>query len=88
MENVVLNKIYRDRHAVKDGSDHPQFEDALSMVGKRRLDNLHMLLLYVIKNNIQGDFIETGAWRGGTCLFAAAVFDTYRQFHRRKVFIA
>jgi hypothetical protein len=44
------------------------------MVGQRRLDNVHDILQAVLKDDIRGDFIETGIWRGGVALFAAAFF--------------
>ncbi len=42
---------------------------AHTMIGLKRLDNLQYCTEDVIKNNIEGDFIETGVWRGGTCIF-------------------
>lgn len=44
------------------------------MVGQRRLDNVHDILQAVLQDDIRGDFIETGIWRGGVALFAAAFF--------------
>lgn len=44
------------------------------MVGQRRLDNVHDILQAVLRDDIRGDFIETGIWRGGVALFAAALF--------------
>lgn len=58
-----------------------------TMVGRRRLDNVHFLLEEVIRTGVPGDFIETGAWRGGTCMLAEAVFLAYNQLSRR-VFVA
>jgi O-methyltransferase len=41
----------------------------------------------VIHNSIAGDFIECGVWRGGTSMFARAVFMAYEQ-RERKVILA
>ncbi len=38
---------------------------AHSMIGRLRMDNLQMCMDTVLKDNIEGDFIETGVWRGG-----------------------
>jgi len=31
----------------------------------------------VIENNVAGDFVETGVWRGGACIFARAIMKSY-----------
>ncbi|MFB9990193.1 TylF/MycF family methyltransferase [Bacillus benzoevorans] len=42
---------------------------AHSMIGRMRMDNLQMCMQSVLQENIEGDFIETGVWRGGSCIF-------------------
>ena len=42
------------------------------MVGKLRLDNVQYCIQSIVENNIPGDIIETGAWRGGTTIFMRA----------------
>ncbi len=42
--------------------------------GLLRMDNIQQLLDDVIKNDILGDFVECGVWRGGASLFARAYF--------------
>jgi O-methyltransferase len=66
------------------GMDWP--ERAHTMVGIKRLDNLHQSLDYVRENSIPGDFIETGVWRGGASIFIKFYNDLYEM--RRKVFVA
>jgi len=44
-----------------------------TMTGWARIDNIRMLLTDVIRNSIEGDYIETGVWRGGASVFARAV---------------
>ena len=46
---------------------------AHTMVGMRRLSNIQTCLETVIDENIPGDVIETGVWRGGTCIFMKAI---------------
>ena len=43
------------------------------MLPKSRFDNLEYCINDVIKNNIPGDLIETGVWRGGATIFMRAV---------------
>ncbi|QGZ96533.1 class I SAM-dependent methyltransferase [Terricaulis silvestris] len=60
---------------------------AQSMMGRKRMENLHDCLEQIRKNDIPGDVIECGVWRGGGCIFMAA----YLQAHgmtSRKVLVA
>jgi hypothetical protein len=79
VKSTVLNNIYHDGPHTIDGSKHPGFDTALTMIGRRRLDNTQQLLQAVIANSVPGDVIETGVWRGGSALFAAAVLQVARQ---------
>src|SRR4051812_45822210 len=42
---------------------------ALTMVGSRRLDNVESCIRSVLEDDVPGDFIETGVWKGGTTIF-------------------
>jgi hypothetical protein len=48
-----------------------------SMIGRKRLDNLQQCMEIVLHENIPGDFIETGIWRGGACIFMRGVLAAY-----------
>jgi len=52
------------------------------MVGLGRLDNIQWCLEAIIKDNVPGDFIECGVWRGGACIFAKAVLDELQSDRR------
>jgi hypothetical protein len=67
-EDVVFFRRMSDETR---GQTWPSY--AYSMVGPNRLDNIRFCLEDVIKHNIPGDFIETGVWRGGSCIYARAV---------------
>src|SRR5712692_8549244 len=58
-----------------------------TMVGALRLDNIRTCIEKVITENIPGDFIECGVWRGGASIFARAVFKAYGVTDR-KVWLA
>jgi hypothetical protein len=81
MEELVSRQVSDDRLY---GRDWPH--SAHTMIGLKRMNNLHESLDYVRENNIQGDFIETGVWRGGASIFAKKYFDLYGM--NRKVFVA
>lgn len=48
-----------------------------SMIGKKRLENLQYCIETVLTEGIKGDFIETGIWRGGACIFMRGVLMAY-----------
>jgi O-methyltransferase len=48
-----------------------------TMVGQERLLNIWKLLSDIILNNIDGDFIETGVWRGGSSILARGILDAF-----------
>lgn len=48
-----------------------------TMIGLPRLNNIQACLENVIKNNIEGDIIETGVWRGGATIFMRAILKAY-----------
>lgn len=45
------------------GKDWPIY--AHTMIGLKRLDNIQLCAEDILKNNILGDFVEAGVWRGG-----------------------
>lgn len=49
----------------------------LSMTSYAKLWATLMACKYVIDQNIEGDFVECGVWRGGNALIAAALFKLY-----------
>lgn len=87
MQKCLTNTIYEDppqdqwsggkydRNLRDKGLDWPSM--AHTMIGNRRMSNLRKLTEYVITNNIPGDMIETGAWRGGACIFMRAILKAY-----------
>jgi len=67
------------------GLDWPS--QAQTMIGTKRMVNLRTLVESVIADNIPGDFIETGVWRGGACIFMRAILYTY-DIPDRRVWVA
>jgi len=48
-----------------------------TMIGRLRMDNLHFCMESVLRDNIPGDFIETGVWRGGATIFMRGVLAAH-----------
>ena len=61
----------------ENGWDWPPPLYADTMVGMKRLNNIQFCVSEVIKNNIEGDFIETGVWRGGSSIFMRALLKVF-----------
>jgi hypothetical protein len=57
------------------------------MIGLERLNNIQYCVENVIKNQVEGDLIETGVWRGGAAIFMKALLSAYGITDRR-VFVA
>ncbi len=58
------------------GIDWPQ--KAHTMIGLIRLENLQFCVEDVLKNKINGDFIECGVWRGGATIFMRLILKKYK----------
>jgi O-methyltransferase len=67
MQSHVKNRL--------GGEDWPSL--AHTMIGLKRLDNLQECVETVIKDEVPGDLIETGVWRGGSCIFMRSILKAY-----------
>ena len=66
-----LPSIDLDPAARDHGLDWPL--TALSMIGRKRMDNLRALTCEAVRNGIPGDLVETGVWRGGACIYMRGI---------------
>lgn len=69
-----------DPNARRDGMDWPA--QAHTMIGLKRLDNVRHLCCDSIRNNVPGDFIEAGVWRGGACILMRGILAAYGSVDR------
>lgn len=74
-----------DEATFREGRAWPA--DALTMVGRERLDNLHACVEDVLERGVHGDLIETGVWRGGAAMLMRAVLKA-RGATDRRVWVA
>jgi O-methyltransferase len=58
-----------------NGWDWPPPTYADTMIGMHRLNNIEMLVNDIITNNIPGDLVEAGVWRGGSVIFMKALLE-------------
>lgn len=81
LKRALTNVIYEDapialiqqqteysRESRDGGLDWPSV--AHTMIGSVGLDHIEWCLTQAVADNVPGDFIETGVWRGGACIFA------------------
>ncbi len=66
---IVYKKPY-DAKLREVGRDWPS--RAESMIGLCRMDNIQYCVQTVLNDDVPGDLIETGVWRGGACIFMKA----------------
>lgn len=95
---VLTNTIYGDANLMPT-ADSPNYDPekralgldwpaaAHSMIGTKRMNNLRQLCERVLSDNIPGDLIETGVWRGGACIMLRAILKAYGDT-TRKVYCA
>ena len=73
-------------HALREsGLDWPS--RAESMIGLKRMTNIQDCIAQIFQDDVPGDLIETGVWRGGACIFMKANLRAWGDT-TRKVWLA
>jgi O-methyltransferase len=84
MKRALLNLLYSeheqrlkpfDEDARLEGREWPAM--AHTMIGWHRLQNLQSCIEQILADNVPGDLIETGVWRGGAIIFMRAMLKAY-----------
>lgn len=95
MKKVLANTIYEDPPIPAAWAPAERYDElnrrlgvdwpsvAHTMIGIRRLENVESCVKTVLADGVPGDFIETGVWRGGTCIFLRAILKAYGVTDRR-----
>lgn len=68
---TIREKVPFNLKRRETGRDWPTYAE--SMIGLKRMDNIEFCVNDTIKNNVPGDLIETGVWRGGAVIFMKAL---------------
>jgi hypothetical protein len=74
-------KVAYNSDARRAGQDWPAV--GYTMIGEVGLTNILFVLDTIRAENIPGDFLEAGVWRGGASMFALAVLESGLDFGRR-----
>lgn len=70
-----------DAQLREGGLDWPT--QAHSMIGLKRLQNSQDCIEKILTSEIPGDMVETGVWRGGSCIFMRAILKAYGVDNRK-----
>lgn len=54
-----------------------------TMIGRARLDNLEHCVKNVLKDGVEGDFMETGVWRGGATIFMKGLLSLFENSQKK-----
>jgi O-methyltransferase len=82
---VLVKRAPFDDDKRRLGQDWPWV--GYTMVGRTRLDHLQSCVESVLDEGIEGDFIETGVWRGGACLLMKAMLQ-WAGDQKRQIWLA
>lgn len=77
LKKCLMDSIYNPSPGVLEGKEIP--ERAITMVGEKRLASLDELLWYVDMDEVEGDLVDCGTWRGG-CAILMRGFILYQKY--------
>jgi O-methyltransferase len=75
-----FKKNRQEGQLLEVNSRHLVYSD--TMIGRKRLENIEFCLKLILEENIPGDVIECGVWKGGAALFMRAYLDAYASTDR------
>jgi O-methyltransferase len=81
---MAINKLLRPFSLILGAINRPTGE---TMIGLERLNNIQYCIENILSNDVPGDLIETGVWRGGATIFMKAVLTVYGD-KERNVWVA
>jgi hypothetical protein len=75
LKKILTDSIAGFTPARLDGRDWPK--NGFTMIGHKRLDNIEVCVREILENNIEGDFLEAGVWKGGASILMRAILKSY-----------
>ena len=84
----MMTNLHRIKWDILAGIPYPPgwYHHALTMIGPKRIDTIERLAEQVLKDDVPGDFCETGVWRGGACIYMRAILKEH-DITDRKVYV-
>jgi O-methyltransferase len=98
MKKIILNIINKFGYSlIKNKSSFPDIKEnefweiyalckPFTMTSVERMYSLYSAVGYVLSNNIEGDFVECGVWRGGSAMLIAKMLVN-RNITNRKIYL-
>jgi O-methyltransferase len=66
--NIEMVQVLDNQEELREEGEYwPLF--AQTMIGRKRLDNVQECIETILREQVPGDLIETGVWRGGSVIF-------------------
>lgn len=72
-DTIMLQGTNENRRVVYQEHLRNYTEYAHTMIGRKRLDHLQHCVETVLREQVPGDLVECGVWRGGSCILMKAV---------------
>lgn len=72
-------------YGVTESESNPDYATRLTMLPRKTLENIEECIVKIVEDGVEGDFVETGVWRGGACIFANALFKKLNS--PRKIYV-
>ena len=85
LDSLCTTPLHSNYNLQLEGLEWPIH--AQSMIGKKRFEHLLQCMNTIKEENVSGDFIETGVWRGGATVFMKGFLKAY-QINDRQVWVA
>lgn len=88
LENTLLGLPYTEGlQTLERREGHHRPEIAHSMIGAARMHHLRACVETVLREQVPGDLMETGVWRGGACILMRGVLKAFGD-NERTVWVA
>lgn len=81
--NTIESEALTPEHHLR-----PMSGSVMTMLGRRRLDAIQLILKTLIAERIPGDILIAGCWRGGLPIFCQACLHVYEPNSQRKIWCA
>ena len=79
----IINPNSTEEQAQPEWFNHFWFGNALTMCSLKRLNNIQFCLENCLQENIPGDFIECGVWRGGAIFLMRGILAAHGVRNRK-----
>ncbi|HUC37181.1 MAG TPA: TylF/MycF/NovP-related O-methyltransferase [Acidimicrobiales bacterium] len=74
---VVVRDVHADPSVREEGRDWPPPGEAETMIGLVRARHLAECVEQVVADDVPGDLLEAGVWRGGSCILMRGVLEAF-----------